>query len=506
MISVDDIQKLAPDRFEMLIARLLEISGFSNVVSIGGTGDEGIDLRAEWVEQLPTGDKRTTIWAIQCKRYSSAISPQKIQEILNTALEPPSDIFQSPPDFFLLATSSRLTTAALRLIERANKQRSKYSCRFIVWDGEKIAQKASESEKILGQFFTPEPSPLPRPQPIPATRITILLDTLDDRAILIFLCETQHMGPVTLWGKTEIPLSSFEGLTQKCHELTTQVVISAYTKDREHLLKETGKIINDLIPDLIKEYLSGAGDVYLRLESNIHLIPFEIAYDEVRNTFLGAATRIGRIQISTASPQQSRWPQPSILLVGAIDSMSAEGLSFHELPWSRHEIQSLSSLLTARGFEVEAISGYEATLGNLHRLLSSKDYQIIHFSGHGISDPEGKGGILLADGVASYEEVTSDPVSGSLIFLSACSSGRVLNDISRRFFLGGAQALIGFIGPVTDEAANLIAMKFYEKVAQGETLGVAMREAREFQRTSKPEDWSWVSFVIFGDPTITMNN
>jgi hypothetical protein len=62
-ISPDDLKALEPSAFEQLVAQMLVGSGFRNVVALGGSGDEGIDLRAEWLEELPTGDSRMTVWA-----------------------------------------------------------------------------------------------------------------------------------------------------------------------------------------------------------------------------------------------------------------------------------------------------------------------------------------------------------------------------------------------------------------------------------------------------------
>src|SRR5262245_36013771 len=123
-LSLGDLQSLPPNEFERLVARLLEAHGFRNVLPLGASGDEGIDIRAEWVEELPTGDTRTTLCAVQCKRYSSSISPKETKQILDAARLPNPDFFPTPPDFFLLATSSQLTKQAKSVIERANKDRA----------------------------------------------------------------------------------------------------------------------------------------------------------------------------------------------------------------------------------------------------------------------------------------------------------------------------------------------------------------------------------------------
>lgn len=506
IVSVEEIQKLSPDDFELLIARLLVASGFANVVPIGGTGDEGIDLRAEWAEKLPTGDVRMTLWAVQCKRYSSPLSPKEVKEILDAALEPAPDTFPLPPDFFLLATSSGLTTAARRIVERANRQRSKYDCRFLVWDGDTIAAKISKYPEIGQQFFAAKTLLLPRPQPISVIRLTVLLDKMDDRAIMTFLYDSQGTGPVSLMAKTELAESHFEQLVRHSQQLASEVISSTYLEDNEQFLRATGKTIYGLIPAPIKSALFNQGDVYVRLASNIHLVPFEIAYDEHTGSFLGSVTRIGRIQVSAVTPPRTTWAKPAILLLGAVKPVKKEGSTFPDLPLAEKELKKLQRLLSSQGFTVQVVSGSAVTRESLHQILEERSYQVIHFSGHGLAQLDGRAGILLADGIASYDEIFAHPIHGSLVVLSACSSGPVLNDISKLFFANGAIALIGFIGPVTDEAANILALKFYEEMVQGETLGTAMRKARELQRATRPRDLSWASFVLFGDPTLTVSS
>jgi hypothetical protein len=67
-ITPDELYDLDSGRFEMLVAGLLmEAGGFHNELALGGAGDEGVDLRAEWLENLPTGGQRQTVWAVQDK-------------------------------------------------------------------------------------------------------------------------------------------------------------------------------------------------------------------------------------------------------------------------------------------------------------------------------------------------------------------------------------------------------------------------------------------------------
>jgi hypothetical protein len=65
-------------------------------------------------------------------------------------------------------------------------------------------------------------------------------------------------------------------------------------------------------------------------------------------------------------------------------------------------------------------------------------------------------------------------------------------------------ALVGFVGPVTDQGGAIIATEFYGQALAGMPLGRAVQSAREKQKITLPNDFSWVSCVLFGDPAATI--
>jgi hypothetical protein len=210
IVSADHLKALLPAEFEALIAQLLGAGGLRNVIGLGGTGDEGIDLRAEWLEELPTGGSRLTVWAVQCKRYAKPLGPEEIHRIIGAALQPPLDLLPAPPDFFLIAASSGLTVNARRVVERANHERTRYGCTFIIWDGEEIASKVNAVPAIVERFWQ---QPVP---PSPATfnplvaRLTVLLDRVGDVSVLTFLHDPGQNGSLSQVTRSELPSSQMD--------------------------------------------------------------------------------------------------------------------------------------------------------------------------------------------------------------------------------------------------------------------------------------------------------
>jgi len=71
-------------------------------------------------------------------------------------------------------------------------------------------------------------------------------------------------------------------------------------------------------------------------------------------------------------------------------------------------------------------------------------------------------------------------------------------------FERAGSSLVGFVGMVSDEAASVLAIRFYEEVVAGATLGDAVRATRRHQREVSSDDYAWATLVLFGDPTIRL--
>lgn len=498
-LTLGNLRALPPGRFEVLVAELMELSGFQNVVLLGGSGDEGIDIRADWPETLPTGDTLSTTWAVQCKRYTSPIAPKSIQEILNYTLEPPTDLLPAPPDYFLLATTSRLTPNARRVLDRANSHRAKYSCKFVVWEGEAIVKRVAAQPALLDRFFQRVDDGVSEriaPGPLRVVRLSILLDPAGDDVLITFMIETGLTGPATQRTRTQVPRDEFDQLVEECQRLASTALFASFPEESERLLKETGRRIHGLFPESIMNTLREHKGSYIRIASNIHIIPFELAFDDVLNEFLGERCSLGRIQVSEASAVEPLAPEPSILLIGSLETSDVP-----PLPGAAMEFKALSDTLSRWGLRVTGLSGKSATRDELEKVLREQRFQLLHFAGHGISDADGRAGLFLSDGFISFEELTRIAPSASVVVLNACSSGAALDAASRGYFQAGASAVVGFVGPVSDEAANVIAARFYEEIGAGLAVGDALRAARMAQRAQRPTDYSWASLVLFGDPT-----
>jgi len=90
-------------------------------------------------------------------------------------------------------------------------------------------------------------------------------------------------------------------------------------------------------------------------------------------------------------------------------------------------------------------------------------------------------------------------VDGEVSYTASESEG-----LASSFILGGALGIIGTLWPIFDEGAAEFASTFCEGLLTGQSLGEAVRLARLRVRESRPHDVTWASFVLYGDPTLSI--
>lgn len=156
--------------------------------------------------------------------------------------------------------------------------------------------------------------------------------------------------------------------------------------------------------------------------------------------------------------------------------------------------------------------------------LSSGEYNLIHYSGHAFfneHDPGASGLILTGGQILTAREIQTTLRGSPLVFLNACESAKAqetnsndesplvfgglnTNGLASAFIQGGAQAFIGSLWVTYDDNACKFARYFYQGALRGDSIGEALRWARETIRNEQPNDLVWASFVLYGDPRIRL--
>ena len=218
--------------------------------------------------------------------------------------------------------------------------------------------------------------------------------------------------------------------------------------------------------------------------------PWEFAHDVGRRSFLATEEIHFVRNVLTNIPADpiARSQGPLRILVA-----SAQPVGFGHLSIDQ-EVEVIR-----RGFEPLIEAGLvvadvlpRATPASIHGHLSTGNYTVVHFIGHGVFDEEkGEGCLIFEDtrggafplGERSVREIFCKR-GLSLVFLNACQSGAgggradFNKGVAQALVSHGLPALVANQYSVLDSSATSFAQHFYWSLAQGMTLGESAREAR----------------------------
>lgn len=146
--------------------------------------------------------------------------------------------------------------------------------------------------------------------------------------------------------------------------------------------------------------------------------------------------------------------------------------------------------------------------------LRSGGFQLLHFATHGVfnaADAE-RSELRLGDENLTPADLVGGDLRGlrkarPLVFLNACESGKEELTLvgaggwAHKFFAEGrATAFVGTLWEVSDDLAADFSRFFYSGLAEGKTLGEALRGARLQIRELAPSNPTWLAYALYGDP------
>ena len=245
--------------------------------------------------------------------------------------------------------------------------------------------------------------------------------------------------------------------------------------------------------------------------------PWEFAYDHGRQSFLATEEIhfIRNVLTNVPADPIACAQGPLRILV-----VSAQPVGFGRLSVEQElsVIQrGFQPLIEAGLVEVESLA--RATPSTIHRHLTTGNYQVVHFIGHGIYNEEhGEGCLIFVNeqggeyplGERSVREIFRGR-GLSLVFLNSCESGRggradFNKGVAQSLVAHGLPALVANQYSVLDSSATSFAQHFYWSLAQGMSLGQSAREARiavNYLLHGEPIDWA-VPVLYARDPNATL--
>src|SRR3989440_2034102 len=292
-------------------------------------------------------------------------------------------------------------------------------------------------------------------------------------------------------------------------------------------LLNLGRFLFDtLLPPPIQEALRRL-DTPLIFNANTPEIPWELLFEgSVKSgRFLCQHLSMGR-QVASGRDGTSRLPMPdrSTRKVGRRETQGLTVL-FLVNPTSDRPVaeEEVATLCTTLPESVSRMILYRQQANQLEvRMRMSADLpQVLHYTGPYPTTTAGEPVLVLGGSsrldASTLEQIFQPLPRRPLVFLSYHDDeGQVRNGssissqqereesmerLASNLMAEGAGAVLTIRWPANTHRTREFAILFYQEVADGVSLGEAMRRARSSMVQHRPEDMSWMTYVLYGDPT-----
>lgn len=147
---------------------------------------------------------------------------------------------------------------------------------------------------------------------------------------------------------------------------------------------------------------------------------------------------------------------------------------------------------------------------------SLRSFRVIHLATHAVVDDQSESRTSLAlapgggeDGFLGAGEIGELDLEADLVVLSACrtAAGRVIGGEGVQGLVApllgaGARAVVASLWPIGDRGTATLMQDFYDGLADGKTVGEALRDAKLAARADGTPPKIWAAFTLVGDPDI----
>ena len=250
-----------------------------------------------------------------------------------------------------------------------------------------------------------------------------------------------------------------------------------------------------------------APELTLTIDDQLTRIPWELLHDG--REFYGLRFAMGRV-VSTAKSLAASKPRESRGLVKI--ALVADPCG--DLPKALSEATHLGTRLGDRAEYEVVVNDRAVTRDELLAQFEATD--ILHVAGQVEYDPAGgaASGLRLADGRVSAADLGRLPAGATvprMVFVTACEpegaagggpGEAAVFGLASAVLMAGVKHFVGSLRAAPDSAGFQFADDFYRELAGGQSIGVAVREARRaaVRRFGKSE-LTWTSCVLYGDPS-----
>ncbi|MFX1309765.1 MAG: CHAT domain-containing protein [Promethearchaeota archaeon] len=268
------------------------------------------------------------------------------------------------------------------------------------------------------------------------------------------------------------------------------------------------KIYQNLFPNQLRRFINEYSISIIFINSEQFLIPFELMHDG--ESFLATKIEFYRKhlfkerekEIPKISSKTKKLPKTIVFFTNPTGDLSE----------AEHEVTQIINFFQERedlNFQIDDCAFKGANYHRLSNIFFMPRLDIFHYSGHSLKK---KNDIYfrLLDHPLSVNDISLQ--YPTLFYLNMCEADITVQDkidyegykslnFPRVIMKRGAKACIATIWPIIDKTAAEFAIHFYKKILKKESFGKAIRSAKKkFSEISDPNDITWMSFVLYGDP------
>ena len=315
---------------------------------------------------------------------------------------------------------------------------------------------------------------------------------------------------------------TFSASTSRAHEketplLSTPALIEGTINEistKNRWSPESAKAIFELfIPNDFKEQLKRHGNINWIVDHYTAEFPWELLQDEIESSKpLCVASGMIR-QLSTQNYNQiiKSSPKNNVLVIADPD---LDGFA-SQLPGALKEGQMVTKKLSTH--DMIPTTSFRGNSDDIINKMFSKEYRIIHLSGHGIfnEDPAKGSGMVIGDNLfLSTREIRQMSAAPELVFVNCCHIGKISGvaeelyrkryklaaNIGTQLIENGVRCVIAAGWAVDDSAALEFAEVFYDRLLAGYTFGESVHAARKsvFEKFGSTNTWG--AYQCYGDP------
>src|SRR5437764_1748056 len=335
---------------------------------------------------------------------------------------------------------------------------------------------------------------------------------------------------------TEVTPEVRERLRRALQAATQQMQAVALADVRRQTMKlsavndaflNLGRFLFDtLLPPPIQEALRHL-DTPLIFNTNTPEIPWELLFEGSAKSgrFLSQHLSMGR-QVASGrdGPPRLTMPDRSTRKVGRRETQGLTVLFLvnptGDRPVAEEEVATLCTTLPE---SISRMILYRQQANQLEvRMRMSADLpQVLHYTGPYPTTTAGEPILVLGGSsrldASTLEQIFQPLPRRPLVFLSYHDDERQVRNGSSissqqereesmermvgNLMAEGAGAVLTTRWPANTHRTREFAILFYQEVADGVSLGEAMRRARSSMVQHRPEDMSWMTYVLYGDPT-----